>query len=39
MISISVGKVVKSVGFGIYRAMSIINTEMDKDMVRKKSKK
>ena len=33
-----VGKVLKSVGFGIYKDKSKIKTETDKDIVRKKSK-
>ncbi len=37
MISINVGNVVKSVGFGIYRDISIIKTEIERDIVSKKS--
>ena len=36
-INIKVGKVVKSVGFGIYKAKSKIRTDTDKDKVKKKS--
>ena len=37
-IKIKVGKVVKSVGFGIYKDKSKIKTDTDKDIVKKKSK-
>lgn len=37
MMSIKVGNVVKSVGFGIYKEISIIKTETDKEIVKKKS--
>ena len=37
MIRIRVGKVVKSVGFGMYSEIKIIKTEIDKEMTRKKS--
>ena len=36
-IKIKVGNVVKSVGFGIYKAKSKINTDTDNDKVKKKS--
>ncbi len=35
--SIRVGNVVKSVGFGIYKDMRIIKTDIDSDIVRKRS--
>jgi len=38
-IKIKVGNVVKSVGLGIYKDNNKINTETDKEIVRKKSKK
>lgn len=38
MIRISVGKVVKSVGLGIYKEIRIISTEIEIDTVKKKSK-
>lgn len=37
MINIKVGNVVKSVGFGMYSDIRIIKTEIDRDIVRKKS--
>jgi len=37
IIKISVGKVVRSVGFGIYKDMRIISTDIERDIARKKS--
>jgi len=36
--SMRVGNVVKSVGFGIYKDMRMIKTDMDRDIVRKRSR-
>lgn len=38
IIKISVGNVVRSVGFGIYRLIIIINTEIAIEIVKKRSK-
>jgi hypothetical protein len=38
MISSRVGNVVKSAGLGIYKAISIIRTDADSEIVRKKSR-